>query len=99
MTRAASALATPGSRMASRRCKMSRNRRLQVSVIAQSCRVRRLSSATPPGARQVFSRQVFLRRGYRSAPLQRDADIARHAARKIDDLIGDVIAARLEVLF
>src|SRR6516165_6136897 len=31
-------------------------------------------------------------------PVQRDADISWHTARKIDDLIGDPIAARFQVI-
>src|ERR1700704_4557720 len=33
----------------------------------------------------------------RLAPTQEDADIAWHAARIVDDLVADVIAARLEL--
>src|SRR5215831_10775423 len=32
-----------------------------------------------------------------SAPAQDDANIARHAARIVDDLVADVIATRLEL--
>ena len=33
-----------------------------------------------------------------SLPAQRDADVAGHTAGKVDDLIGDLVTARLQVV-